>query len=319
LVNEEKKGKRNYENSGVLLVEMCEITPRPSFLDYVRGGMELAFTVAIDFTASNGNPSMPDSLHYVDVTGRTLNQYAQAILAVGRVIEFYDNDKMFPLFGFGGKAPGGSVANHCFALNGDEVHPEVAGVQGILNTYYRSLQLIQLSGPTIFSQIINRAADTARQTRQSQNSQKYHVLLMITGKRPPCQRFLTLTLSIAGRHLFVRLMCAVGVINDMDNTIDSIINASGLPLSILIVGVGTADFSAMEVLDSDGKLLQSRTTNRTAARDIVQFVPLSGFKGPGMEHALARELLAEIPEQVLGYYQAQGIQPGVPRTRNPVA
>lgn len=253
--------------------------------------MELAFTVAIDFTASNGNPSMPDSLHYVDVTGRTLNQYAQAILAVGRVIEFYDNDKMFPLFGFGGKAPGGSVANHCFALNGDEVHPEVAGVQGILNTYYRSLQLVQLSGPTIFSQIINRAADTAKQTRQNQNSQKYHVLLIITD----------------------------GVINDMDNTIDSIISASGLPLSILIVGVGNADFSAMEVLDSDGKLLQSRTTNRTAARDIVQFVPLSEFKGPGMEHALARELLAEIPDQVLGYYQAQGIHPGAPRTRNQTA
>lgn len=169
----------------MLFVEQFDITPRPSFLDYVRGGMELAFIVALDFTASNGNPSMPDSLHYVDATGRTLNQYAQAILSVGRVIEFYDNDKQFPLYGFGGKAPGGSVANHCFALNGDEAHPEVAGVQGILNTYYRSLQLIQLSGPTIFSQIINRAADIARGARQTQDSQKYHVLLIITGTGLP--------------------------------------------------------------------------------------------------------------------------------------
>lgn len=37
---------------------------RPSFLDYVRGGCEISVMVAIDFTASNGAPSLPTSLHY---------------------------------------------------------------------------------------------------------------------------------------------------------------------------------------------------------------------------------------------------------------
>jgi len=35
------------------------------------------------------------------------------------------------------------------------------------------------------------------------------------------------------------------VITDMDKTIDRIVKASGFPLSIVIVGVGSADFSAM--------------------------------------------------------------------------
>lgn len=39
-----------------------------------------------------------------------------------------------------------------------------------------------------------------------------------------------------------------GIINDMDATISSIILASSLPMAILIVGVGSADFSAMDVL-----------------------------------------------------------------------
>ena len=39
-----------------------------------------------------------------------------------------------------------------------------------------------------------------------------------------------------------------GIINDMDNTINQIIQAAHLPLSILIVGIGDADFTAMEVL-----------------------------------------------------------------------
>ena len=33
-------------------------------MDYLTGGMEMAFVVAIDFTASNLNPANPKSLHY---------------------------------------------------------------------------------------------------------------------------------------------------------------------------------------------------------------------------------------------------------------
>ena len=56
----------------------------------------------------------------------------------------------------------------------------------------------------------------------------------------------------------------------MDATKEAIINASALPMSIIIVGVGNEDFSSMEFLDSDGQLL--RHNGRSAARDIVQFV-----------------------------------------------
>lgn len=45
--------------------------------------------MAIDFTASNGNPADPRSLHYVDPTGMVLNDYAKAMSGIGRVLEFY--------------------------------------------------------------------------------------------------------------------------------------------------------------------------------------------------------------------------------------
>lgn len=44
--------------------------------------------------------------------------------------------------------------------------------------------------------------------------------------------------------------------------------ASTLPLSIIIVGVGNADFDAMDELDGDEVRLSSR--GRYAERDIVQ-------------------------------------------------
>ena len=37
----------------------------PSFVDILRSGMQLSMAVAIDFTASNGDPSDHESLHYL--------------------------------------------------------------------------------------------------------------------------------------------------------------------------------------------------------------------------------------------------------------
>ena len=40
------------------------VEKRESFLDYIFGGCEIGLQVAIDLTLSNGEPQMPDSLHY---------------------------------------------------------------------------------------------------------------------------------------------------------------------------------------------------------------------------------------------------------------
>ena len=46
-------------------------------------------------------------------------------------------------------------------------------------------------------------------------------------------------------------MLTDGAISDMDNTKRAIIAASRLPMSIIIIGVGGANFSAMDKLDAD--------------------------------------------------------------------
>lgn len=48
----------------------------------------------------------------------------QAIVGVGEVLQFYDSDKHFPAWGFGGRASYGSVS-HCFNLNGSPEESEV--------------------------------------------------------------------------------------------------------------------------------------------------------------------------------------------------
>ncbi|XP_012867862.1 PREDICTED: LOW QUALITY PROTEIN: copine-3 [Dipodomys ordii] len=106
---------------------------------------------------------------------------------------------------------------------------------------------------------------------------------------------------------FVLLIITDGVITDLDETRQAIVNAAKLPMSIIIVGVGGADFSAMEFLDGDGGSLRS-PSGEVAIRDIVQFVPFRQFQNAPKE-ALAQCVLAEIPQQVVGYFNTYKLLP----------
>lgn len=247
-----------------------------TFLDYLAGGCELNFMVAIDFTASNGNPRLPDSLHYIDPSGRP-NAYQKAILEIGGVLQFYDSDKRFPAWGFGARPIDGPVS-HCFNLNGSSNYCEVEGIQGIMTAYTSALFNVSLAGPTLFGRVVTVAADIAAQAL-TEEKQKYYVLLIITD----------------------------GVITDLQETKDAIVNASDLPLSILIVGVGGADFKEMEFLDGDNGERLENTTGRVASRDIVQFVPFRDVQGG--EVSVAQTLLAELPTQFLTYMRTKSIEP----------
>eukprot|EP01087_Luapelamoeba_hula_P007490 TRINITY_DN1839_c0_g1_i1.p1 TRINITY_DN1839_c0_g1~~TRINITY_DN1839_c0_g1_i1.p1 ORF type:complete len:899 (-),score=122.24 TRINITY_DN1839_c0_g1_i1:13-2649(-) len=286
-----KKGK-SYTNSGVLKVVQARITNeekriknpyygwnKHSFLEYIGGGCQINLIVAVDWTGSNGDPKDSNSLHYIDRTGRKQNEYMEAIRSVGSILGDYDADKRYPLFGFGGKnrrTNASAPANHCFALNGNEDDAEVHGIDGIMSTYASAFEHWRLSGPTHFNAIIHRAATLAREGF-TPDKHNYQILLILTD----------------------------GVINDMADTTREIVQASDLPLSIVIVGVGAEDFSKMEVLDADDTPLVYK--GKEMDRDIVQFVPFREFRNNPQK--LAEEVLSEIPWQLTSFFSVRGVEP----------
>ena len=58
---------------------------------------------------------------------------------------------------------------------------------------------------------------------------------------------------------YILLILTDGIIHDMRQTIDAIIDSYKLPLSIIIIGVGGANFKDMEILDADDIKLFSST------------------------------------------------------------
>jgi hypothetical protein len=131
-----------------------------------------------------------------------------------------------------------------------------------------------MSGPTDFNEVIQLAAGRAQSSleaaRQS-GGQTYTILLILSD----------------------------GCVSDISSTAARLEQVSDCPLSIVIVGVGNADFSGMHFLDD---------LRKPGKRDIVQFVSFNqNSRDPAQ---LSSATLNEIPDQLVAYFQKHGIQPG---------
>mmetsp|Transcript_12868 Transcript_12868/g.29036 ORF Transcript_12868/g.29036 Transcript_12868/m.29036 type:complete len:357 (+) Transcript_12868:1008-2078(+) len=257
-------------------MEKTAITPvsppvgQETFADYVSGGCELNVMVAIDFTGSNGDPRKEGTLHYLHRgQPQVRNDYEKAIASILSILGKYDSDQMYPVVGFGAKYEG--VVRHCFQCGPD---PEVHGVEGVLNAYTKTFSSgLIMSGPTVFTEVVSMAAKKAQDSAtkaQSAGKQSYTILLIVTD----------------------------GAVSDPPATAAELEKSSSAPLSVVIVGVGNADFSAMHFLDDHAKPGQ---------RDIAQFVPFNKHNSSSAD--LTQATLHEIPDQLVGHFQSRGISP----------
>ncbi|VBB18647.1 hypothetical protein YASMINEVIRUS_1149 [Yasminevirus sp. GU-2018] len=260
----DKTNPKKPKNHGTISFTNVVMTRIKGFMDLVKEGLEINVNMAVDFTGSNGDPQSSDSLHYVHTTE---NQYQESIRRIGEAVIEYDTDRDIPLYGFGGQPRGARDVLHCFKL---ETVGSRSGVEKALDAYSNAIKRVELSGPTLFQEVIE---NTMALARSDLRKKRYHVLTIMTD----------------------------GVINDMQKVKDLIVEASSLPMSIIIIGVGNADFSNMNELDADNGPLTD-TRGFKAQRDIVQFVALNEVRRKGAA-TLGQMTLAELPSQIEQYYR----------------
>lgn len=260
-------------NDKLNIYNYSSIKEEITFLDYIYKGMKLGLDIGIDFTGSNYAPDEPRSLHYCGNMEKR-NPYERAILSCATIMANYDYDKLFPVYGFGAIIKGQKSASMCFNINFKN-DPNIKYVENILKEYRNCMDKIYFSGPTYFSPIINKVVE---EIKKQNDIFEYHVLMILTD----------------------------GIIEDMEETIEALVEGSFYPLSVIIIGIGEYDFKKMEQLDGDEiPLISKKGVKRQ--RDLVQFVPFNKFEGN--ENKLSQEVLDEIPRQVIEFYTLNFIYP----------
>jgi hypothetical protein len=260
-----------------IVINNSQLSQQYSFIDYIKNGVQLALSIGIDFTASNGQIDDPNSLHRI-IPGQ-YNDYEQAIRSCGLIIAFYDYDQLIPVYGFGAVVNNNPKPNMCFNIN-FQPNPSIYTIDNVIEEYRNCLRKVILAGPTEFSPMIRNEINSIK---EENNPLIYHVLMILTD----------------------------GVIVDQQATIDSVIEASFLPFSLIIIGIGNDHFQEMIELDGDdAPLISSNGVKRL--RDCVQFVPFNRYRNN--EEELASQVLAEIPRQIVEYYSLLKIFPNALQT-----
>ena len=263
---------------GEIIVESLKRAKKHNLTSYLRKGLEISTVVALDFTGSNKDYKDPESLHNID--GKTPNQYLKVISALGSVLEYYDEDNMIPVYGFGAKSKkfGIKKVSHCFPVSGDIKKVFAKGIRGVLKIYKNAVPHLRMLGPTYFSPIVSGIAKSIKH-KFEKDPNSYCLLMIITD----------------------------GLICDMQDTIDAIVQSSKWPLSVLIIGVGDEDFSQMSALDEHGSLLRG-SDGKVALRDNIHFID---FKEVGYDaEKLVDSVLGDIPGQITEFYHLRGLTPG---------
>jgi len=180
--------------------------------------------IGIDFTKSNtwngGMPYYPnENLHSL---APVPNPYQQVITIIGKTLEVFDDDKLIPTYGFGDAS---SKDHSVFSFMTDQMSGQEApcytfsNVLAVYNTIINNFALgkMQMSGPTSFAALINKAIDIVSKLKT------YHILLIV------CD----------------------GAVDCVKETTEAIVRASSHPLSIISIGIGKADFKIMEDFDDN--------------------------------------------------------------------
>jgi len=275
LVKREKRkwfGGSKLKTVGLLKVLKASVITIPSMLQYLSGGCSLDLMIGIDCTLANGELSSEKCLHYA--ASHWLNDYQAGIQKLGTIMENFARGKHSNIWGYGAK-----------------IRDEVKDIFLMADHLCLGKELLRVYdknivenpdfalGPSAKLQPLIQAA-TFRTIRSSKRRQCYTVLCIFTA----------------------------GKVDDLQETIDLICTAAeDAPLSIVIIGVGNRDFSAVEKLlgDETERLRDSRGI--PIAREIVNFVSFKQFAGNATE--VVAEALKDIPEQFVAHFVNNGTKP----------
>lgn len=224
--------------------------------------------IGIDFTKSNewtGKISFNNrSLHKI---GDIPNPYEKAISIIGKTLAPFDEDNLIPCFGFGDST---THDQEVFSFHND--HSPCHGFEEVLSCYQQIVPNLRLSGPTSYAPVVEAAVDIVEKS-----GGQYHVLVIIADGQ------VTRSVNTGDEELSPQ----------EEKTINSIVNASNYPLSIVLVGVGDGPWEDMKKFD-----------DKVPARefDNFQFVNFTAIMSKDAtpsekETAFALAALMEIPIQ----------------------
>jgi len=267
--------------TGEVIVKVVKKLIKPSIADFLTSEDKFAFVLGVDFSVYNRSPYNNRNLHEIDKKGSS--SYLRALEEISKIMWGKDTDGRIPCFGFGGRPnfPEYTKEGHdsLIPLSGNKHKMSILSPEHLIEAYKNARTYIDPMENVNFIDLLKLVREWAN---RDQKNKLYYVLVILTA----------------------------GHVEDLQATIDILVDIAHLPISIVLVGVGNHDFSLMEKLDGDKKWLRN-SKKKLTKRDIVNFVDFEECADD--PEKLLKKILEEFPEQFMSYkthagYKVDGVE-----------
>ena len=210
------------------------------------------------------------------------NQYLQAISGIRQTL--FDFFRDFEVYGYGAKLieSNDNNNNDYFNLSLKE-NPVLTGYTNIENAYKECLNKIKFCDNNTLSPLIN-------------NIRK----VIYTKYKPDTYSILFLLINSPPKN------------EDFQNTIDSLIENSFLPLSIVVIGIGNSEFEDIKQLLSNKNKISSKGIEKL--RNNIHFISMKDCNFNN--DILKNRCLKDIPKQMVQYYSLNKTTPNDIKEQN---
>lgn len=202
------------KNKGKLSLNNCYLRKFYTFLHlHVRHGLNLIPIVAVDYSLAN--LTFDENQYCIHTLKQgSPNDYIDALRRIGRSFKYFS--RFMLSYGMGARTVAGEgPACNLFATTGDFMDPFVENEDELLNSYVGSIRSVKLALPIYFRDIIKLVCDIAQIEFDKVND--IHQI----------------------RNYYILTILMAGCIDDVEDTFNEILRASQLPVSVIVIKIGT--------------------------------------------------------------------------------
>ena len=206
----ERKINEKNPNSEIISIkiEKADENSSISLFDFFKGGLKLSCFISLDFSNEINNPLKNASINYLNV-----------LKNISSAITNYTKNHQFYVFGFGDRPNNELINGNIFNLNMNEDNSPINTIEKVIKTFNSCLSenKINPEDKRNFSSLIKKITKTIYSLYELRY---YNVSFILT--RGALEN------------------------NDIQKTIDAIIENGYLPLTIFVIGIGKNDFSQIQ-------------------------------------------------------------------------
>jgi len=189
-------------------------------------------------------------------------------------------------YGFGARTflDDDGPACNLFSMSGDFMNPYV---ENIAENYSKTLKSVKLSLPVMYKSIIKIVCDLAKDELGSESSED------------PIEDIRKV------KNYYVLTLLMAGMIDDFKDSLNEMLRAANLPISIIVVKIGKSS----EENDSEKFMKQCNVAFQSSERVFLDIVDFENYKNEKGEHSvfcaqqLEYDLIKSIPRQIEKFFE----------------